>query len=82
MDLMQQWANKEAVKEPVNGSWLYAIAVNIGVDLNGDLWQNIAIQGFGIEKPINGSWIQALAVIKYGAEQPVNGSWLQAIIEA
>jgi predicted small secreted protein len=81
MDLLQRWAYEGfGLTEPVNGSWLYAIAENIGVDLNGDLWRNIAIQGFGMTEPINGSWIQAIAT-KYEATRPVNGSWLQAIVD-
>jgi predicted small secreted protein len=80
MDLMQQWCAKVGVTKPVNGSWLFAIAENLSIDLNGDLWRNIAVQSFGITEPINGSWIQAIAE-KLGAREPKNGSWLKAIVD-
>ena len=81
MSLIEQYARKEGVTEPVNGSWLQAICEKLLVSYEGDAWQNIAqSQRYLLTEPLNGSWIQAIALAE-GIKEPVNGSWLQAIVQ-
>lgn len=79
MSLYQRWANKEGIREPINGSWLQAIRENYGSRESGDDLRSIAValRADLVRYPIV---IQAIA-IKLGARVPSNGSWLQAIID-
>lgn len=79
MSLIEQWANKEGIKEPINGSWLQALRENYGGRETGDDLRSIAValRADLVRYPVI---IQAIAV-KLGARVPSNGSWLQAIID-
>lgn len=79
MDLMQQWADKEGVRIPYNGSWLFAICNNYRVPIEGNALYNLAGY-FRADQSGTIPLIQAIAIAK-GARGPVNGSWLQAIID-
>ena len=79
MSLVERWANKEGVTEPINGSWLQALRENYGSRESGDDLRSIAValRADLVTYPVV---IQAIAV-KLGATIPSNGSWLQAIID-
>lgn len=86
IDLIKEYAyfaSGGSVTEPVNGSWIQAIAVYKGATgpVNGSWLQALCIQ-FGVTSPINGSWEQALAVEEYGVSAPINNSWWWAMIES
>jgi hypothetical protein len=80
MSLIEEYARKIGAKEPINGSWLSAIAVIKKVDTttSTDLLLDI-VKSFGVT-PSSGNLWQDLAV-KQGAIEPVNGSWLKALID-
>lgn len=79
MDLMQQWADKEGVRSPYNGSWLFAICNNYRVPIEGNALYNLA-EYFRADTRKPKPLIQAIAEAK-GARGAVNGSWLQAIVD-
>lgn len=79
MSLYQRWANKEGIREPINGSWLQALRENYGGRPSGDDLRSIAIE-VGADLRTYPVVIQAIA-IALGATRPSNGSWLQAIID-
>ena len=54
-----KWANSLGITEPVNGSWIEAIARHYGLYEGPKI---IAIaKSLGINEPVNGSWVQAIA---------------------
>ena len=79
MSLIEQWANKEGVTRPINGSWTQALREHYGGRQSGDDLRSIAValRADLVRYPVV---IQAIA-IKLGARTPNNGSWLQAIID-
>ena len=79
MSLIERWANKEGIREPINGSWTQALREHYGGRASGDDLRSIAValQADLRRYPVV---IQAIAV-KLGATRPSNGSWLQAIID-
>ena len=80
MDLLQQYALKLNAREPINGSWLCAIAVSrkVKIEESTDLLLDIA-KSYGVQSSSGNLW-QDIA-IKQGAREPINGSWLQALID-
>ena len=55
-----KWANNLGITEPVNGSWIEAIARHLGE--YGDKPHIVSIaNSLGVTSPSNGSWIQAIA---------------------
>jgi hypothetical protein len=68
-------ASNGAVTEPVNGSYLCALAIFFGYEepWNGSWLQTIAFH-YGIVEPVNVSWHQALAE-HFGFTTPINNSW-------
>ena len=81
---IQQILNKLCQEEPLNGTWVEAlaraVAINEGeTDIYGNQWQFIC-ENLGVTEPVNGSWQQALAVA-FGGEQPTNGTWIQTIYD-
>ena len=79
MSLIEQWANKEGLREPINGSWTQALREYYGGRSNGDDLRSIAV-ALRADLRRYPVVIQAIAV-KLGARTPSNGSWLQAIID-
>lgn len=79
MSLIERWANKEGIREPINGSWTQALREYYGGRQSGDDLRSIAVvlDADLVRYPVV---IQAIAV-KLGARVPSNGSWLQAIID-
>ena len=79
MSLIEQWANKEGVTRPINGSWTQVLREHYGGRQSGDDLRSIAVvlEADLRRYPVV---IQAIA-IKLGARTPNNGSWLQAIID-
>ena len=79
MSLIEQWARKEGVTRPINGSWTQALREHYGGRSSGDDLRSIAVvlRADLVRYPVV---IQAIAV-KLGATRPNNGSWLQAIID-
>lgn len=79
MSLIEQWARKEGVTKPINGSWTQALREYYGGRQSGDDLRSIAValRADLLRYPVV---IQAIAV-KLGATRPNNGSWLQAIID-
>lgn len=68
-----------AVTEPVNGSWLAAYCLHLGVTQPvGNSWLQALCQHFGVTAPVNGSWVIALASY-YSLTQPLNNSWWFAL---
>ena len=68
-------ATNGLVTQPVNGSWLQAVALYLGITqpVNGSWLQAICIY-HSVLSPVNGSWLQALCNF-YGEYIPINDSW-------
>lgn len=64
-----------AVTEPVNGSYICALALYLGYEepWNGSWFQTICFH-FGVTDPVNVSWYQALCEY-FGFTTPINNSW-------
>ena len=71
-----------AVTETVNGNWLQAYCLFLGVTqpVNSSWLQALCIN-FGITQPLYGSWTIALCNY-YGITQPENGTWWYALSQA
>ena len=79
MSLIEQWARKEGLREPINESWTQALREHYGGRQSGDDLRSIAV-ALRADLRRYPVVIQAIAV-KLGATRPNNGSWLQAIID-
>lgn len=80
----QQYAENQsngAVTEPVNGSWVAAYCVYLGITNPQSTWIQSLCEHFGITQPLYGSWTIALANY-YGITEPLNGSWWYALAQA
>lgn len=76
--------NKLCQEEPVNGTWIEALARAVaetegGTDTYGNQWQFIC-ENVGITETVNGTWQQALSFAFFGQES-INGTWIQTITE-
>jgi len=86
MSLIEQWANKYGITEPLNGSWIEAIAI---IKFNLDSHHaNDANTLFSIAKKIgvssNTSDLYhdiAIQLSNNSGVEPLNGSWLERIVE-
>lgn len=78
MTIIEKFANDLGITQPVNGSWIEAIAIHFGATESNGLWLQAWANAIGISQPLNGSWLQAIA-FEYGIFAPVNGSWWFAI---
>jgi len=82
MSLIEQWANNIGATEPVNGSWIKAIASSYNAILvNDNILLDIAIKLRTSDT--NGDLYQSIA-IKISNNQniePLNGSWLERIVQ-
>jgi hypothetical protein len=82
MSLIEQWANNIGAIEPVNGSWLIAIASSYNARLvNSNLLLDIAIKLNATDR--NGDLYQSIAIqiSKNQNITPLNGSWLERIVQ-
>jgi hypothetical protein len=82
MSLIEQWANNVGAIEPVNGSWLIAIASSYNARLvNNNLLLDIAIKLKASDR--NGDLYQSIAIqiSKNQNITPLNGSWLERIVQ-
>lgn len=68
-------ASNGVVTERVNGSWIQALAVYLGITqpVNGS-WLQAICYYHNIFSPVNGSWVQALCNF-YGEYVAINDSW-------
>ncbi len=75
---LEDLSKSVGVNEPINGSWIQALAVNYYATepINGS-WIQAICKTFGVEERSNTSWIQALAE-KFGQTNIENGSWLSS----
>ena len=82
MSLIQDWANNIGATQPVNGSWINAIAERYRViQTNDNILLDIAIK---LRVPnTNGNLYQSIAIkISNNINvAPLNGSWLARIVE-
>ena len=82
MSLIQDWANNIGVTEPLNGSWINAIARKyLVVQANDNILLDIALK---LRVPnTNGNLYQSIAIkISNNINvAPLNGSWLARIVE-
>ena len=70
------------VTEPVNGSYIQAFCVYLGVTESvDDSWLVALCIHFGIAEPLNGSWTIALANY-YSITYPTGGTWWMALANA
>ena len=82
MSLIEQWANNIGVTEPVNGSWIEAIRIEINA------LQNTYNTIFAIGKRIGitsdtGDYYHDIAIKLSNNEhvKPLNGSYLERIVD-
>jgi predicted small secreted protein len=80
LPLIQQFANDLGITQPVNGSWIQAIAQYYDPAEATDDWMATWANAIGVTTPVNGSWIQAIC-FSVNITEPVNGSWWQALVE-
>ena len=82
MSLIEQWANNLGATEPINGSWINAIANEYGAtNTNNNTLLDIAIQ-LGASN-VNGNLYQSIAIKLTNKVDmtPINGSYLARIVE-
>ena len=82
MSLIQDWANNIGVTEPLNGSWINAIARKyLVVQANDNILLDIALKLRA--NNLNGNLYQSIAIKLANNQgiQPLNGSWLARIVE-
>ena len=82
MSLIQDWANNVGATQPVNGSWINAIAERYRViQTNDNILLDIAIKLRA--QNTNGNLYQSIAIILANNQgiKPLNGSWLAKIVE-
>jgi|LakMenEpi03Aug12_release.lakeMendotaPanAssembly.Ray.scaffolds.fasta_scaffold1539061_2 hypothetical protein len=82
MSLIQDWANNIGVTEPLNGSWINAIAEAYrAIRVNDNILLDIAIKLRA--NNLNGNLYQSIAIKLSNNQgiQPLNGSWLARIVE-
>ena len=83
MSLIEQWANKYDITQPLNGSWIEAIAI-----IKFNLEPQDANTLFSIAKRIGvssntGDLYHDIAIQLANSSyvKPLNGSWLERIVE-
>lgn len=82
MSLIQDWANNIGATQPVNGSWINAIAQTYNaIQVNDNILLDIAIKLRAND--LNGNLYQSIAIkiSKNVNVSPLNGSWLARIVE-
>lgn len=71
-----------AVIEPVNGSWIVAFCLHLGVTEPVNVsWLQALCNYYGITAPLHGSWTIALA-FHFNQQVPINESWWGALASA
>ena len=71
-----------AVTEPVNGSWIVAFCLHLGVTEPVNVsWLQALCNYYGITAPLHGSWTIALA-FHFNQQVPINASWWGALASA
>ena len=74
-----QTVTSGAVTAPINGSWIAAYCLYLGVtEPVNESWIQALCNHFGITTPTYGSWVIALADY-YGITYPEGGTWWIAI---
>ncbi len=81
MILIEQWANNINVNEPLNGSWIEAIAQEYKApEVTGDRLADIAIK-LGVDLNTSTGDHYHDICIKLGNNKPLNGSYLERIVQ-
>tara|TARA_R110001606_G_scaffold16831_1_gene66660 strand:+ start:13289 stop:14392 length:1104 start_codon:yes stop_codon:yes gene_type:complete len=71
-----------AVTAPVNGSWIVAFCLHLGVTEPVNVsWLQALCNYYGITAPLHGSWTIALA-FHFNQQVPINESWWGALASA
>ena len=81
MILIEQWANNIQVTEPVNGSWIEAIAQGYEAEeFTGDRLADIAVKlGVDLNISTGDHYHDICIALKNGT--PLNGSYLERIVQ-
>jgi hypothetical protein len=81
MILIEQWANNINVNEPLNGSWIEAIAQEYKAEeVTGDRLADIAIKlGVRLDRSTGDHYHDIC--IALGKSNPLNGSYLERIVQ-